>query len=225
MIIYTRFNCKHFLLEENTSKLSVDKRRAVRRMQARRFDEKWLNERLALFETFTYPSVVAQTDQHFKWVGLVHKDSSQWFFDSLLAFPRMTVESVDFDVEAAIRGEASINLDSDDAISRDFVSEANGVKFEGETLFVRGIRHRVMTNAWYATNCPTGHFNIVYHPELTVLDFPHGRSKKLPHNLVDHKRPMWLEVIHEDNIANKLKKAKSSVDVGREFAQRYFEIG
>ncbi len=225
MVVYTRFNPIHHSIQidpdPRIAQHTIDKQ--VRRMGLKRFDNEWLERRIALFAAYTYPSVCAQTDQGFDFVGIVHKDSPQWFIDALRQnFDRMTVSLVEVDIEAAERGVPSINVDSDDAISRDFVAEAMKIG-EGHTMFARGMKHRTTTGAWFTIAYDDNHFNIVRHPELTVLDFNH-RWNTMPPTVIKHDRPMWLEVVHDDNLVNRLRRPKASKDMSREYALKYFEI-
>jgi hypothetical protein len=188
-----------------------------------RYEEQWLHERLNLFNTFTVPSLLSQTNQKFRWVGIVHKDSPQWFINELKQIKRMEIALVEWDIEAKITGHTTVNVDTDDAITRDFIDKAHGVNFEGESLFLRGMRYRHFTDCWIATRSLNSHFNIVQHPNMTVLDFSHGMGK-LKKNIVDIKHPMWLEVIHEQNISNRIKTAKKDKNLGRKHALQYFDI-
>ena len=70
---------------------------------------------------------------------------------------------------------------------------------------------------------PNCHFNIVNHPEMSVLDFSHGMGF-LPKNIIHTKNPMWLEVIHEENISNKLHKTKRSYNLSLAYAERHFKL-
>ncbi len=193
-------------------------------MNALRFHEPWLQGRMRLFETYTLPSVLSQTDQKFRWIGIVHPDTSPWFVKQLRRYPRLEIRQCEWDIDAKEPGgHTTINLDTDDALSRDFITEVRKVDFEGETLFLRGMRFREFTDCWITTRSVRGHFNIVQHPELSVLDFSHGMGA-LPQNIVDQRRPMWLEIIHEQNISNALRTAKATKNVGAKKASTYFDI-
>lgn len=226
MIVYSRFNCRQFALEGNPSS-QVDKKdvaRAVRRMNNLRFDEAWLQRRLNLFNTFTVPSVMGQTNQKFHWVGIAHPDSPKWFLDELAKVSRMELQLHVWDVNSRkVPHHTTVNLDTDDALSRDFIERARNVNFEGETIFPRGMRYRIQTQCWITSRTDNAHFNIVRHPKWTVLDFSHGMGA-IEKNIVDHRRPMWLEIIHEENIANKLCSASASKNMGAKFAERYFDL-
>ncbi len=237
MILYSRWNCQHTslqnILDSNpTEKIQLRERHRIGkymlRMHRFRFYDVWLRNRIKLFETFTYPSVIAQTDQDFEWRGLVHKDSPEWFIKNLKKFDRMDIHLVDFDTDAEVKGEASINLDTDDALSRNFIEQAKKIVFEGETVFSHGLKYRVYTDFWMDTRYDDAHFNMIQHTDFTVLNFLHGRAK-LPKNIVKTKDPRWVQVIHEKNIANKLnapysRKKGGPHNMGQRHAEKYFEI-
>ncbi len=226
MIIYSRFNCRQYVIETNPSpQVSMkDVRRAKRRMDEMRFHEPWLVERMRLFETYTLPSVLAQTNQNFRWIVIVHPDTSPWFVKKLRTFPKLEVRQFEWDIDAKEPGHhTTINLDTDDALARDFIVEARMIDFQGETIFERGMKYREFTDCWIGTRMPNGHFNMVQHPEMTVLDFSHGMGP-LNKQVLDHRRPMWLEVIHEGNIANMIRTSKKDGNMGEEHASQYFEL-
>ncbi len=226
MIIYSRFNCRQYVIETNPSPQvsAKDVRRAKRRMDELRFQESWLQERMRLFQTYTLPSVMSQTDQDFKWIGIVHPDTSPWFVKQLRRHPRLEVRQFEWDIDAKEPGHhTTINLDTDDAISRDFIVEAKKIDFQGETIFERGMKYRELTDCWIGTRMPNSHFNVVQHPEMTVLDFSHGMGL-LPKQVVTLNRPLWLEVIHEGNIANMLRTSRKDQNMGAAHAAQYFEV-
>jgi hypothetical protein len=227
VIIYSRFNCRHYCIEhgKNNGKISArDLRRAVARMNNYRMDEEWLRKRLELFHTFTLPSVLSQTHQKFIWIGIAHPDSPPWFLDALKKVGRMKLAVHEWDIDAKMGGgHTSINLDTDDAIARDFVKRARQITFPGETIFSKGLKYRPLTDCWLSTRSPNAHFNIVKHPELSVLDFSHGMGF-LPKNIVRIREPMWLEVIHEKNIANKLRKPRKSRNLSIDVVKKHFDL-
>lgn len=226
MIIYSRFNCHQHCLERNQNPLvsKQDVRRARRRMAALRFDDGWLRRRLDLFNTYTVPSVIGQTDQKFRWVGVAHPDSPRWFLDELSAVSKMELKLHEWDVDANELNHGSINLDTDDALARDFVNLARSIAFQGETIFPRGMRYRPHTQCWVTTRTENAHFNLVQGVGITVLNFSHGMHPKKPKQIVDVKQPMWLEVIHEENIANQIRTARKSKNMGPAFAAQFFDL-
>jgi hypothetical protein len=227
MIIYSRFNCRHHNIERLDQPMDLhpeDRGRAVRRMDRARNSEAWLKERIALFQTYTLPSILSQTDQKFRWIGIAHPDSPQWFLDALKSVPKMELRLHEWDVDAKEPGgHTTVNLDTDDALARNFVEEAKKIDFRGETIFPRGMRYRPMTGSWITTRSDNAHFNMVIDSELTVLDFSHGRGI-LPKQIVDIRQALWLEVIHERNISNRLRKPRNDTNLSAEFARQYFDL-
>ena len=229
MIIYSRFNCRHHCIEASYGKRMNNLKNTKLQMAEKRFEEKWLLERLDLFRTYTLPSVLSQIDQRFTWVGIAHPDSPKWFIEELQKVERMTLKLEEWDVDAKEPpGQTTVNLDTDDAISRDFVACAREVDphFVGEVILIRGLKFRPRNNFWAYTRSYHSHFNVVQHPTTTVLDFFHGHGARrgLERLEVDTKRPMWLQVIHERNLLNKIKLAKSDKNMGIKIAQDYFEL-
>ena len=209
MHIYTRFNPVQSCIVDGTKETLKDIATVITlddRMKERRFNGKWLRDRLALFERYTYPSILSQTDQDFEWVGLVHKNSPDWFVESFERFPRIPIELVEKDTDVGNPGDSTVNLDSDDALAFQFVQVAkskldhrvlyfvNGLKFNGE-VYIR----------WSSDRNP---FNVVPAGELTVLDRDHGAWPDS--NCIEHYSPMWLQVIHGENISNRLKRPSAS---------------
>jgi len=239
MIIYSRWNCVHSTLQdildhpvsEELYEPWLYRHRACQyhnKMRRLRFSNKWLAHRLKLFKTFTYPTVLSQTNQDFTWRGLIHKDSPDWFLQKLPYFPRMEVHLVNFDTEGAVVGKPSINIDTDDAISKYFIEQCKTVAFEGETVFSHGIKYRPYTNFWLNTTYDEAPFNMIQHPTHTVLDFLHGRSS-LVKNVVYTEDPLWVQTIHEGNIANSLNppfsKAKGGpTSVELSYIKKHFDI-
>lgn len=62
--ILTRFNLNLWHKDKNDNEINRNE---------------WLAYRLNLFETYCLPSVVAQTEQNFKWIILVDKETPKEF--------------------------------------------------------------------------------------------------------------------------------------------------
>jgi len=207
MHIYTRFN------PQQACFIGIrDMARGARRMKALRFDEEWMKSRIELFKHYTYPSVAAQTDQEFEWTGIIHKDSPEWFIAEFDNYPRMKIALVDWDIEVGNPNDVTVNVDSDDAINREFVEiaklEANG---RDVLNFNRGFKVRVSTGVYIATSSPRNPFNIAPAGDKTVLTQSHGTWPNTLH--ISNGPAMWLQVIHFDNIDNRMKRARRSKDL------------
>jgi hypothetical protein len=192
-------------------------------MNACRFEDDWLRERLELFKRYTYPSVMSQTDQEFEWVGLIHKDSPEWFISVFDAFSRIKITLVERDIDMGNPNDTNMNLDSDDAIARNFVERAKEEITADKVLyFSRGVRVRTSTGVYINTRASRNHFNVVPAGEHTVLDISHGAWG--PGKVVDPGPAMWLEVIHGRNIANRFHKPRKSKNIGYSKVSELFKI-
>jgi len=234
MIIYSRWNCQQSSLmkahprgapDETWTTEQLRRRADSRRMVRYRFWDEWLTQRLDLFEKYTYPSVQSQTDQNFRWIGLAHRDSPTWFIEALRKYNRMELHLVTYDTETTINGGISVNLDTDDALSRDFVKNAQNVAV-GETVYTHGVKYRERDSFWFDTvdEVAGSVYNVINHCSTTVLDYMHGRSD-LDKHLIHTEDPKWLQVVHGRNVANGFRPHEEPG--GRtdlEQVQRYFEI-
>jgi hypothetical protein len=192
-------------------------------MEEWRFDEEWLTNRLELFRRYTYPSVVAQADQKFEWTGLVHKDSPDWFLNSFKEFPRITIVQVEVDTEVGNPNTVTINLDSDDAIARDFIKHARKqIHPEKVTYFETGYRMRVSTGVCVRTKSKANPFTIVPPGHMTVLERSHGQWGES--KLISGYPAMWMQIIHEQNVDNRLKKARRSRPIPLSQIRKEFSI-
>lgn len=192
-------------------------------MEKYRFDDQWLRDRITLFKHYTYPSVKAQTDQRFKWTGVVHKDSPRWFLDELHLFERIKIVEVERDTDIENPNDVTVNLDSDDALSRYFIKEAKARRSKNQaSYFEVGTKCRISTGAFIRVRSNTNPFTIVPAGEHTVFDYSHGTwpdpyiMKNLP--------TMWLQTIHTANIDNRLKKPRQTVPSDYSNVSEYFEI-
>lgn len=242
MIIYTRFNCLHHNIEKHTAcktnlgehAKTVDGKdvgRAKRRMRQTRFDGEWLKERLRLFRMYCAPSVAGQTSQDYRWIGIIDPATPGWFAAEIQKIaPRMEIAFSELDLNVAVRDgdPLSMNIDSDDAIPNDFVEIATilSERYEdAEFNFPRGFKYRELTNVVISCRTDNSHFNVVKHPKYCVLDFSHGMSHLFRNkDIIDLRRGMWLEVIHEANVANKLRKKSKDKNLGLSVLKDRFNI-
>jgi hypothetical protein len=175
----------------------------IRNMNELRFDTAWLKHRLELFRSFTYPSILDQTDKNFEWLGYVHEDSPEWFLKAFEEFELIKIVKVIQDTDGVPRGTTTINLDSDDAISRNFIEKVRSSKLKpGVYCFPNGIALRVNDGNCLNFSSNTNPFNIAV-GDQTVLDALHGCFPST--EIIACAEPMWLQINHSDNIQNKFR--------------------
>ena len=194
--------------------------------------EEWLRRRVALFETYTLPSVAAQTCQDFVWIILIDSDSPQWFLDKLRqwkddckqikvisvkgaysrAFARIFRDVMTKDLDGYKGPVISTYLDNDDAIARCFVSDVqrrlSGAKAKTVLAYTHGIQYFTQLKLATSIRFRHNHFiSIIEKVDDLQSVFGYGSHYyiwKCPEisMLYDDSRNMWMEVVHEGNVDN-----------------------
>jgi hypothetical protein len=156
---------------------------------SQRLDDAWLRDRLAEFETFCLPSVRGQVDASFRWIVLCDEESPQWFKDRMLSEPNVfTPLFVTGMTNATMsrrlaelgyideRPLVTTRLDSDDAISRDFMATVQKQYAGQDRLFLefplglRSYRGGLFSALWRSA------------PFLTLIEAPHADGS--PYDIV-----------------------------------------
>lgn len=148
--------------------------------------EEWLEERFRLFETYCWPSVMAQTMMKFKWICLFDEDTplkykerveayhARWkgflpFFigrDDTLRFQQFFQKKV---AELADKNDAGLlttYLDNDDCIERDYVKTlqqcAKTASYDTVFIFKYGIQYYERLNLAVKVPYANNHFLSFY---------------------------------------------------------------
>ena len=212
------------------------------RMALKRFDREYLEHRLELFERFTVPSIAGQTDQKFYWEVLIHPDTDKDLIEKFTVATkkaprgRVRILKRDRDIGRLLRVKAwgtTTNLDSDDAISCDFVESIKKVVTEEPerayaVSFDCGYHFSLRSNQAVARRSPTNAYNTLVEPctlPLTICALPHGNVEQYFKVIHIKGPPMWLQVVHDLNIENhKIRHSKKSVDIQVPEIQKRFKI-
>jgi hypothetical protein len=183
----------------------------------------WLRHRLDLFQRFTLPSMRGQTGQPTGWLIFCDTRSPDWFRDAIdRLLPEHHYQPVwcsgAFSGELAAaaveaRRPASTHvvttrLDNDDAVARDFLGAVQGLSGDqdfgflnfthGAQLVGRRIYRTVhLCNAFISLVEPTDRGRV-----RTVFVDRHNRLGSYGPVLQVKTHPMWLQVIHGNNLAN-----------------------
>jgi hypothetical protein len=156
---------------------------------AQRLDDDWLRGRLAEFETFCLPSVKSQVGASFRWLILCDEESPQWFKDRMLSQPDVFTPLFVTGMTNATMGRRlaelgyiderpllTTRLDSDDAISRDFLATVQQQYAGQDRLFIefplglRSFRGALFSALWRSA------------PFLTLIEAPHADGS--PYDIV-----------------------------------------
>lgn len=182
----------------------------------------WLRERVALFETFTLPSMVGQSRPPDAWILFCDSTagSPDWFRERALRYERqgIIVEWVaEFSLEQCRRAILhrvpahtpwllSTRLDNDDAIARDFVLNIQRhFRLKREVLnFTVGLQYAGRRIYWRID--PRGPFTTLVERAgnhiSTVFAEEHSHLDRVAPVRQIRMRPMWLQVIHGRNLGN-----------------------
>ena len=197
--ILTRFNLKLWWKEDKNHQSIQTK--------------EWLEERFRLFETYTWPSIKAQTCQDFKWICLFDKETPgiykeriqryQKEWDSFLPYYCGEKETKLFqsyfrhlvykNADKSQNELLTTYLDNDDALHKDFIKDiqtrAKNLKFNTIISFQYGIQYYEEMNIAVRIPYKNNHF-LTYYERLTeqiktVWGFWHFSIFKYPHIAIE----------------------------------------
>ena len=222
ILVLSRFNCvqRH-----------PGSERAARRMEDRRFNKAWQKERLKLMRHFTAPSIKAQTYKRFTWHVFVQEGTSEDVIAEISKMGGSVVRVKKDDVDAAealVRARTglivTVNLDTDDALAPDFLERVfTEVRQKNETMvFLRGMRYRP-TPPWAAsTKSQTNPFNVKVEKRAQVAETVFAHAHGTVDRVIDTGKPMWLQVVHGDNMDNlTLKRTRKDVNHASEVPKKF----
>ncbi len=197
----------------------------------------WLEERIALFERYTVPSVRQQTRPGSAWIVYVDPASPAWLLERMEAFREQGVltpvlrESVSPDelradlrrVAGASAGDVLVttNLDNDDGLARDFVERLLAADpGEGPTAvyLTRGL---VLTTqgAVFARHDRYNAFCSVREPSASPVtcwaDWHNELHRSMPVVEVDGGSPAWLQIVHGANVSNRVRGRRTDPSAHR----------
>ncbi|AFZ48287.1 hypothetical protein Cyast_2339 [Cyanobacterium stanieri PCC 7202] len=211
-------NFEHFLI----TRINIDWHISRPKTVQERNDPNFLSYRLDLFEQICLPSVIAQKNQNFKWLLLFDKnlpDSFQKRINDYLIKDKIisvyitdknscleTIKStINEYFDSSKQYLITTNLDSDDALSDDFVTVIQNnfahqqlefinfpfgylYRFEDEQLYLR---------EWLTAPCHT--LIETYKNFNTALSYSHASITRYKVKQIFTK-PMWLMIAHGNNV-------------------------
>lgn len=197
-----------------------------------RNNDMWLEKRLELFELYCLPSVRGQTNKNFQWVILMSEDTPPRFVNHISArlpddsyIVSGSGEMLDYTIAKkamelltpeSTEWVASTSLDSDDALSKDFIATVQK-HIRPEKMYINLLRgvtaahHKGFQYIGEREGRGVNHFRTLVEPRArinSVYMVSHGESHlDAPvENVTSEAR--WLEVIHGDNCSNRFKKKR-----------------
>lgn len=192
-------------------------------------DASWLEHRFRLFETFTLPSIDAQTSKNFDWLVYSHPDTPEAFARRLESYcqsrPMHIVLSEDFDEHIArssvlerARSDTShlitSRVDNDDALGKTFLETVQS-KFCGQDAaflnFDLGLELR--KQHLYRTQDLASHYcSAIEAREKFGSVFATSHAQIATVYPVEHVRDKyrWLTIVHERNAINTVSGQRCS---------------
>ena len=193
-----------------------------------RTDSVYLSKRFELFEKYTVPSIKMQTNQHFYWVVLFSHalpdkyrqkvEKIQETLPNLLPLflsdddePQIAILNLisKYQFETLITSR----IDNDDAVHLDFIDTIQrhiSIPTTSELIiFPNGLQYDCTKQLMTHYHFPNNHFSTLVIanscPIKTILDYDHMKINRFfPTRFLNKEKPMWLEVVHDGNILNRM---------------------
>lgn len=208
--------------------------------------EDWLENRFQLFDKFCFPSLTGQTCQNFKWLvlfdintPLIFKSRIETYQNQYSNFRPLYVEPTDTELLDLILRNAitsmsnketqyiiTSRIDNDDAFHINMIKDVQSFfqdKTEGFLNYNYGIQYDLSRSCATKILYKNNHFisRIEKNDEhiKTVLSIDHTQieSESKVFSINNRRKPMWIEVIHENNLSNYMQINKPI------FNSSYFE--
>ena len=199
----------------------------------------WLSRRFALFEKYCLPSMAAQTERRFEWIIYFDENTPEEFRDRIRNAQKVApfearfvgitrMSDVARDVVERIGAETqrvlTTRLDNDDAVSSDFVASIRAKAAECNEDTVLNFPHGVALRAGsiftaYDESNPFTSL-IESRDEVQTIWAAQHRDLGTKWNLLQiNARPLWLQIVHGENVANRIKgRLVEHKTILREFA-------
>jgi hypothetical protein len=189
-----------------------------------RAKEGWLRDRVALFERYCLPSVLAQSSQFFNWIIYFDPETPGWLRERIEAHTekrsytpvfRTSVSPADLAADIdKITGRygtrlITSSLDNDDALAVDFVERLQAAALRPGRMAVYLSRGLIKSGRRvYLRVDPTNAFPSVVEDWNSAVtcwaDWHNLLGNHMP-VLELHGDPGWLQVIHGTNVSNRVR--------------------
>jgi hypothetical protein len=191
--------------------------------------ENWLRQRISLFEKYCVPSVRMQTVPDLKWIIYLDPESPDWLKNRMLELsasqlfaPIYREEVQRYDLLADIYSVVgtprerlvTTNLDNDDGLARDFAERVQAVSL-GPTRRVIYVDDGLIVGRQklYLLRDRQNAFCSVAEPwdaPMTCWSEWHTELEKTMPAAHVRGGPGWLQVIHGDNVSNRIRGKRVS---------------
>lgn len=206
-------------------------------------DDEYLESRFEIFEKYTFYSLRNQSNQNFIWLVMFHQDTPERYKEKIQDFQMKMpqFQPLFFTSEESVKMQEIIGdyikknyagyfvittrIDNDDLVHEKFIEKiqgGGGCKSDTELKilsFVNGLQYDKRSRQILNFNYPNNHFiSLLANPSKLgshVLQYNHAFIEE--ENIeIDYQRtkvPLWVEIVHENNVSNALHWRFSSVGV------------
>ena len=201
-------------------------------------DEKWMMRRFDLFDRFCYPSVNAQRQQDFKWLVFFDENTPDAFktrintYGSWAPFiPCFTTAKTDAELRADLKKTIQIHLkpgsrylittrlDNDDGVAKTFVEQIQRSFANQQRTFINFPNGYLLRDQkLYMARHPSSPFlSLIEECEqfVTVWHRSHVRTGEIGTVQQIETAPIWLQVIHQTNVYNRVRYYHRRVPVAQ----------
>ncbi|WP_344808044.1 glycosyltransferase [Microlunatus ginsengisoli] len=189
-----------------------------------RAQDNWLRDRVALFETYTVPSVRAQTLRRFEWFVYFDPESPEWLMEWIAPYEREglfkpifreTVSAADIMADAGRlldrrhRDVITTNVDNDDGLAVDFVELLHRASARGPRTAIYLSNGLILSpKGLYLRKDRVNAFCSVRESWDALQTCWSNWHNLLPESMpAVHLggAPAWLQVVHDTNVSNRVR--------------------
>jgi hypothetical protein len=189
-------------------------------------DTRWLIHRFDLFHKFCYPSVKSQSNQNFKWLVFFDVNTPAEFKEKIKGYAKWSqfvpcfikqfteelyipfiLENIHADSEYLITSR----VDNDDALAIHYIQKVQYAFKYQQIEFINfdyGFVYDVRTGKLFIRNHYINAFvSLIEKIDniKTVYKMDHRELGRLGNVIRMNCEPMWLQIIHGDNLSNKVR--------------------
>ena len=189
-------------------------------------DENWMDERLELFSSFCFPSVINQNNKNFKWLLFFDNSTSEKYRDKIAQILNNHTLIVPFYIDGMPNFQEAIlryieenardkdylitsRIDNDDCIHIDFINEIQKQFNKQDFLAIDNINGYTLQ---VEPNYILGKKEHIFNPFISLIErnknpktvwhYVHNMWKKEPRLIHLSEKRLWLSVIHGKNKVN-----------------------
>lgn len=190
-------------------------------------DEDYLEERFNIFAKYTFKSMKGQTNQDFTWIVLFHKKTPSKFMERIqklkdeFCFVDLYLddgEKFSFSDYCDSHGDGlgyflTTRIDNDDMFDEEYIERVQ--EYADRNLhtcilsFEKGIKYDLELKKMYEYERKDNHFlSMIGEKSDCILQYNHAKILDSGKEIVflESTKPMWIEIIHDSNVINRIKK-------------------